>query len=242
MLLPPPRELEIDSDGMRLAALLFLPGGRPRGGLLVCHGAGSAKENHAVMAEQAAAEGLAALVFDFRGHGASEGRMDGRAEHDVVAAATALARESGAPWIAARGSSMGAYWLLRAAREHPGLFRALVALCPADEAALLRGLDRFVALTETGDPDVAFYGRFDVDDLRSALKQHDLVETARGMSRVLLAHARDDEDVPVSVSERLVQVLAEPRRLIVLEHGGHRGPQRSPEIARATLDWALAHG
>jgi uncharacterized protein len=239
MPVPPPRDLVIESDGLHLAGLLFMPAGAPRGGLLVCHGAGSGKENHAVMAEQAAAEGFAALVFDFRGHGASEGQMDGRAEHDVIAAAEALVRTSAAPWIAARGSSMGAYCLLRAASERPGLFRSLIVLCPADEAALLRGLDEFVALTAAGDPDVAFYGRFDVDDLRAVLPQRDLVETARGRSRVLLAHARDDEDVPFSVSERLLEVLAEPKRLIVLEHGGHRGPQRSPEVARATLDWAL---
>lgn len=239
---PPPRQLVIESDGLRLAALLFLPVGPPTGGLLVCHGAGSVKENHAVMAEQAAAEGLAALVFDFRGHGSSEGSMDGAGEHDVVAAAETLLRECDAPWLAGRGSSMGAYWLLRAARERPDLFRSLIALCPADEQALLGGLDQFVALTEAGDPDVAFYGRFDVESLRAVLTRSDLVETARGLPRVLLAHARDDEDVPVAVSERLEEVLAEPRRLIVLEQGGHRGPQRSPEIARATLDWALRHG
>ena len=59
------------------------------------------------------------------------------------------------------------------------------------------------------------------------------------MPRVLLAHARDDQDVPFAVSERLAGLLAPPTRLIALPRGGHKGPQRSPLVARATLDWAL---
>jgi uncharacterized protein len=235
-----PRRLTVRSNGVPLAALLFLPAGPPRGGLLVCHGAGSTKENHAVMAEQAVAAGLAALVFDFRGHGESAGTMDGGGAGDVIAAAETLARESGAPWLAARGSSLGAYWLLNAAAKRPGLFRALAALCPADEASLLAGLDLFVALAAAGDPDAAFAGRFDVDVLRRLWSTTDLIETARGLRCVLLAHARDDEDVPFAVSERLAAVLAPPTRLIALDGGGHKGPQRSPEVAAATIEWALS--
>jgi dienelactone hydrolase len=235
-----PRRLTVRSSGVPLAALLFLPAGAPRGGLLVCHGAGSTKENHAVMAEQAVAAGLAALVFDFRGHGDSGGVMDDGGADDVIAAAETLARESGAPWLAARGSSLGAHWLLRAAAERRHLFRALAALCPADEASLLAGLDHFVALAEAGGPGAELSGRFDVDALRRLWRTTDLIETAHGLRGVLLAHARDDEDVPFAVSERLAAVLAPPTRLIALDGGGHKGPQRSPEVARATIEWALS--
>jgi pimeloyl-ACP methyl ester carboxylesterase len=132
----------IDSGGIPLAALLYLPGARPRGALLVCHGAGSRKENHAIMAEQAVAAGLAALLFDFRGHGESGGAMDDHGSDDVVAAGDALRRLSGAPWVAARGASMGAMLLVLAARRRPDLLRSLVLLCPADGPSLVRGLDR----------------------------------------------------------------------------------------------------
>ena len=60
------------------------------------------------------------------------------------------------------------------------------------------------------------------------------------MPRVLLAHARDDEEVPFAISERLAGLLAPPTRLIALPRGGHKGPQRSSLVARATLDWVLA--
>jgi len=239
---PAPETLSIASDGLELAGLLFRPAGRPRGSLLVCHGAGSRKENHAIMGEQAAAAGLAALTFDFRGHGESEGVLGPEGWHDVVAAGEALLAASGAPWLAARGASMGGCFLLLAARAHPQLFRALVLLCPADGPSLLAGLDDLERLERRGDPDREYYGRFDAAALRPYLRRLDLVAAARGLPRVLLAHARDDEAVPFSHSERLAAVLADPTRFIALDEGGHHGPGRSPEVARATLDWVVTNG
>jgi pimeloyl-ACP methyl ester carboxylesterase len=236
------REMIVAANGLRLAALLFSPPAPPRGALLICHGAGSTKENHAIMAEQAAAAGLAAMVFDFRGHGASDGAMDAGGEQDVIACGEALASASRAPWLAARGSSMGANSMLRAAHARPGLFRSLVVLCPADEAALLRGLDALRRPAARDDPDAGQFGRFDQKSLRRLLSTSSIVEIARGLPRVLLAHAFDDASVPFSVSLELACVVTPPTRLIALAEGGHRGPQRSPEVARATLEWVIENG
>jgi pimeloyl-ACP methyl ester carboxylesterase len=233
---PPPRPLTIESDGLSLAGLLYRPAGPPRGALLVCHGAGSRKENHALMGEQAAAAGLAALTFDVRGHGESPGVLGPDGWRDAAAAGEALLAASGAPWLAARGTSMGGCFLLLAARARPGLFRALVLLCPAGGASLLAGLDE---IESSGGLEDGYSGRFDAAALRPFLRDLDLVEVARGMPRVLLAHARDDEAVPFAHSERLARVLAPPARFIVLESGGHHGPGRSPEVAAATLDWVV---
>ncbi len=79
--------------------------------MVILHGAGSCKENHADMARAAAAAGLVALRFDMRGHGETGGRLDGRAIADVAAAAALLPR---AP-VVLRGSSMGGYLALVAA-------------------------------------------------------------------------------------------------------------------------------
>jgi pimeloyl-ACP methyl ester carboxylesterase len=240
-LTPAPERLGVASDGLELAGLLFRPAGRPRGALLVCHGAGSRKENHAIMGEQAAAAGLAALTFDFRGHGESEGVLGPEGWHDAVAAGEALLSASGAPWMAARGASMGGCFLLLAARAHPQLFRSLVLLCPADGQSLLAGLDDLERLERAGDPDREYYGRFDAVALRPYLRGLDLIAAARGLPRVLLAHARDDEAVPFSHSERLAAVLTAPTRFIALDEGGHHGPGRSPEVARATLEWIMTN-
>jgi uncharacterized protein len=247
-----PERLAFTSDGLALAGLLYRPAGTPRGALVVCHGAGSRKENHVLMGEQAAAAGLAALAFDFRGHGESDGLLDPDGWHDVAAAAETLLRVSGAPWAAVRGASMGGCLLLLAARARPELFGSLVALCPADGPSLLAGLDELEqdgpacpdGAAGTGPPrgrrfDPGYAGRFDGAALRPFLRRLDLVGIARGMRRVLLAHARDDDVVPFSHSERLAAVLEQPTGFIVLERGGHHAPGRSPEVARATLEWVV---
>jgi pimeloyl-ACP methyl ester carboxylesterase len=251
---PEPRPLTIDSGGVGLAGRLFLPAGPPEGALLVCHGAGSRKENHEIMGEQAADAGLAALTFDFRGHGESDGVMGPDGWRDCLAAGGRLLAESGAPWLAARGVSMGGCMLLLAARARPGYFRSLVLLCPADGASLLAGLEELerapaegAARSAAGSPGStgdrgAEYGHFDAAALRPFLERLDLVAAATGLPRVLLAHARDDASVPFAHSERLDAVLAPPSEFIVLAEGGHHGPGRSPLVARATVDWVMANG
>ena len=57
---------------------------------MVLHGAGSAKESHHDYARAAVALGMAAICFDARGHGDSEGRMDARVIDDVVTMAVHL--------------------------------------------------------------------------------------------------------------------------------------------------------
>src|SRR5919107_1752012 len=109
-----------------LAHALDTPAGAPWGRLVILHGAGSRKENHADMGAAAAAAGLAAVRFDMRGHGETGGRLDGRALEDVAAAAALL--PAGLPF-ALRGSSMGGYLALGAA-ERAGA-AAVVAICPA---------------------------------------------------------------------------------------------------------------
>ena len=67
------------------------------GGVVILHGAGSCKENHHDFARAALGAGLAAIAFDQRGHGDSQGAMDGRALDDVVAIAALLRSGIGDP-------------------------------------------------------------------------------------------------------------------------------------------------
>jgi fermentation-respiration switch protein FrsA (DUF1100 family) len=87
-----------------------------------------------------------------------------------------------------------------------------------------------------------YSARFDGAALRPFLEDLDLLAAARDLPRVLLAHARDDDNVPFAHSELLAAVLAPPTRFMRLDTGGHHGPGRSPAVARATVDWVLAHG
>src|SRR3954447_11409759 len=78
-----------------LAYALFLPEGEPLGAVLILHGAGSVKESHYDFARACRAHGFAALCFDQRGHGESEGAL-GRELFDDLAAMAALL-PAGAP-------------------------------------------------------------------------------------------------------------------------------------------------
>ena len=60
--------------------------------VIVLHGAGSRKENHADYARAAVAHGLVALTFDNRGHGETEGDRSGTAVIDDLARAGGMAR------------------------------------------------------------------------------------------------------------------------------------------------------
>src|SRR4030095_13782568 len=101
---PPPPELG-SLDG--LAYALFLPEGEPDAGVVILHGAGSAKESHFDFARGCPADGVAALADAARGHGASDGSFGPGAINDALAMVELL--RAYAPRVALRGSSMGGF-------------------------------------------------------------------------------------------------------------------------------------
>jgi uncharacterized protein len=210
-------------DGLSYS--LWLPKTAAPGGVVTIHGAGSCKENHHDFARAVLGAGLAAIAFDQRGHGASEGPMDGRAIDDVVRVAELLrSRLPDATPIALRGSSMGGYLaLVSGAASGAG---AVVAICPATGELLRRGLDE---------------GRFpfaaDHDALTALLSAHDVQTAAADLEvPVLLLHAEGDERVPVEHSRELAAVLRSPdSRLIALPGGHHQSIQHDAEMQAVSL-------
>ena len=109
---PLPERPELgERDG--LAYALFLPEERPAAGVVILHGAGSAKESHFDFGRVARARGLAALAYDARGHGRSGGEFGPGCIDDALAMC-ALLREH-APAVALRGSSLGGFCAILAA-------------------------------------------------------------------------------------------------------------------------------
>ena len=210
----PPAELGVE-DGLSFA--LFLPASEPRATVVVLHGANSCKESHFDFARACRADGLAAVSFDMRGHGESEGALDERAIADVATIA-ALARDrTGVGAIALRGSSMGGYLALVAAAGAGA--RAVVAICPASGAGLARGLR-----------DGRFTFRADAARLGAVLAEHDELRAAEQLDiPLLLLHAEGDEVVPVEHS-RALHVAAAGSRLVAVPGGHHRSVQHDPEL------------
>jgi uncharacterized protein len=208
-----------------LAYSLWLPEGPAKGGVVILHGADSCKESHHDYARFVLAAGLAAIAFDQRGHGSSDGPMDGRALADVAAMASLLRERIGdanAP-IALRGSSMGGCFAILAAE--PAHAAAIVAICPASVPGLRRGL---------ADGKFAFAADPALDGL---LEGVDLSEVVQALEApLLLLHAEGDEVVPVEHSRELAAHLSAPgSRLITLPGGHHRSIQHDEEIQAVSL-------
>jgi uncharacterized protein len=224
-----------NQDG--LAYALFLPDGEPDVGVVILHGAGSAKESHFDFARGCVADGMAALAYDARGHGRSGGSFGPSAFDDALAMTDLL--RSHAPQVALRGSSMGGWQAIHAAaraREEGARARdasadgaassaicAVVAICPAPDSGLLRFIrsgrrPEFECDTAACEP---WLESLDVFEAAGRLGP----ETA-----LLLMHARGDEQVPYAVSERVHESANEPKRLLLLPGGHHRSVQHDEEL------------
>lgn len=224
---PAPPELG-DLDG--LAYALFLPEGEPRAGVVVLHGAGSAKESHFDFARGCRADGIAALAYDARGHGRSEGEFGPGALDDVSAMVELL--RGHASRVALRGSSMGGFQAIHAGARDPSLC-AVVAICPAPDDLLLRSL-------RSGEP-LRF--RCDVPATEGWLASLDIYAAVRSLgpqTGLLLLHARGDEQIPWTVSEELHAAAHDPKRLLVLPGGHHRSLQHDLELQAESRRFILA--
>jgi alpha-beta hydrolase superfamily lysophospholipase len=199
-------------------------------GVVIVHGAGSRKENHADFARLARATGWAALSFDLPGHGASKPPMSGTAVEDVIAMARLLGSQEGvdASRIAVRGSSLGGFLSICATAASDRI-AGTIAICPASQDHLARGLRRGGFEMRVEDPLA----------LEAWLLAHDVgaaVERIAPRPLVLL-HAEGDTQIPSEHSEELYERAGEPRKLIVAPGGAHTTVQHDPELQATALLW-----
>lgn len=223
--LPTPEPPQLGERG-GLAYALFLPQEEASAGVVICHGAGSAKESHFDFGRAARGAGMAAIAFDARGHGRSDGEFGPSAFADVLEMVD-LMREH-APKVALRGSSMGGFCALHAAAIADPPVTAVVAICPATEDLLLRGVrsGRLVDFRMDREAIEPWLGRLDVKRAVASLA---------GRTALLLMHARGDEQVPYTLSEELFEAAGEPKRLLLVPGGHHRSLQHDGEMQAESL-------
>jgi alpha-beta hydrolase superfamily lysophospholipase len=213
-----------ERDG--LAYALFLPEIEPRAGVVILHGAGSAKESHFDFARVARERGMAALAYDARGHGRSDGEFGPRAIEDALGMCELL--RGHVPRVALRGSSLGGFCAIVAAAASGGSVGAVAAICPASEEMLLRGV-------RSGE--IADF-RADIPGLESWLEAVSVRDAAAALApdtALLLLHARGDERVPYTHSEELYAAAGDPKRLLVVPGGHHRSLQHDVEMQNESL-------
>lgn len=224
-----------------IAWCLWLPTGQgPWPAVMVMHGAGSRKENHADFARAAADNGFVALTFDNRGHGATEGDLDPTVIDDLRLLAEWLAARPDVDErrVAARGSSMGGLMAIHAGAASDKV-AAVVAICPAAESMLAEDVRRIADGRPPRPGSALAEMRIDAPSLAGWLETSDVGEAVQrmGSKPLLIIHARGDEVVPYTHSERLFELAAEPKKLLLLEGGDHRSAQHDAELQGESLRW-----
>jgi len=204
----------------------------PWRGMLILHGAGSRKENHADFGRACASRGWLALAYDQRGHGASEDELSPAALADVTRMARFLAGLEGVADgpVCARGSSFGGFLAIQAAASSEAV-AGVIAVCPGSEEGLRRGLRASRFDIRAGADSLAaldaWLGELDLRDAAELM----------GPKPLALIHARGDEEVPYTWSEELYAHASEPRKLILVPGGHHRSVQHDAELQEVSLRW-----
>ena len=145
------RPVTFGNNGVKLNGTLFMPSGASKyqrlPGAVMCHGYGGDGAAFENSAKALASEGIVALTFDFRGHGSSEGTLDGSIVNDVIDAWDFLRSrpEVDHKRMGLIGHSMGAFSAILAAGKLKKA-RVLVALaCPGEiKNKVVRNPDHFV--------------------------------------------------------------------------------------------------
>jgi alpha-beta hydrolase superfamily lysophospholipase len=218
------------------------PEGGPAPAVIVFHGAGSRKENHADFARTALAHGFVALTFDNRGHGETEGSLG----PGVIADLQRLARfvadrpEVDEERVAVRGSSMGGLLAIHMAAASDAI-AAVVAICPASERMMLATVRPVAAGKPPPRGSYLDSMRIDAPALVAWLEEHEVGDAVEhlGQKPLLLIHAKGDDQVPYQHSEELRARAAGPKRLLLLEGGDHRSAQHDAELQGESLRWLL---
>jgi uncharacterized protein len=206
--LPTARDVVLDTeDGIRLGAWFF-PG--RRGAVLVCNGNGGDRSMRAALAVALNRMGLSVLLFDYRGYGGNPGRpseqglaADARAAHEWLAAQPEVDSDR----IAYFGESLGAAVAVGLAVQRPPA--ALVLRSP------------FTSLADVG---AVHYPWLPIR--RLLLDRYPSIERIASVHAPLLVIAGDRDDiVPLSLSRRLYDAAAEPKRLVLVPGAGHNDPE-----------------
>jgi uncharacterized protein len=213
-----------------LAYELWLPESEPPWpAVVVLHGAGSCKENHADFSRLASASGWAALAYDPRGHGESEGEFSPAVVNDAARMARLLGEVEGVDQarVCTRGSSLGGFVAIHAAATSDAIAGA-IAICPAPEALLLQGLKQ-----------ERLEMRADREALEPWLQEHDLRDAVEliGAKPLILLHANADEQIPADHSTDLYERAADPKKLVLVPGGHHRSVQHDAELQGVALRW-----
>jgi uncharacterized protein len=206
--LPGGRDVVLETDdGIRLGAWYFpVHGGAPA--VLVCNGNAGDRSMRAELAVALNRAGLSVLLFDYRGYGGNPGHPteEGLAA-DARAAQVWLATQPDVDRIVYFGESLGAAVAVGLAVQRPPA--ALVLRSP---------------FTSLADVAAVHYPWLPVRWL--LLDRYPSIDRIASVpAPVLVIAGGRDDIVPASLSKRLYDAAAEPKRFVLVPGVGHNDPE-----------------
>jgi pimeloyl-ACP methyl ester carboxylesterase len=203
-----------------------------RGTIVYLHGVSGNRDAGVGIADRFVPMGFDVVAYDSRAHGDSGGDACSYGYFEKQDLARVIDHLARAP-IVVMGTSMGAAVALQAAAEDPRIAAVISIAAFADlrTAALERA--PFVASKHNLDEAfrlVEAEGHFRVDDVSP------VAAAPRIRVPVLLVHGDRDKETPYAHALRILAALHEPKRLLTIPGGGHRGGF-SPEVWAEIDGW-----
>jgi len=245
------RMVTLEVDGLKISGRLYLSGEgdqTPYPAVCVCHGIPAQKPDpgdrgYPLLAERICREGLAVLIFNFRGTGASAGNLDIlgwtrdlKAVIDYLSALPEVDRSH----LSLLGFSGGAAVSVYVAAQDNRVSSIVTCACPAEFDSLIGAndsqsiIDHFREIGAIRDKDFPY----SVEDWVSGFRMISPIKHVAEIAPrpLLLVHGSKDELVDVSHAYELYARAEEPKQIIIIDGAGHRLRQNDKAVA-IVIDW-----
>ncbi|MCS7060416.1 MAG: alpha/beta fold hydrolase [Anaerolineae bacterium] len=246
--------ISFENHGQRLWGMLHLPhGDGPHPAVMLLHGlTGSRIESHRFfvhLSRALAAQGIAALRFDFRGSGDSEGEFQ-----EMTAPGELSDAKAGLDWMVAHpaldsarlgvaGVSLGGMIAAQLAGRNPSLLRAAALLAALADPALFASAAQQTA-NQSGESPLEALARdgyfllwgypLGMGFVQTIFEQQPVEDVKRFRGRVLIVHGTEDPTVPVQHAELYKDALGERATLHKLNSKTHVFDE--PPVERQAID------
>lgn len=240
----------LEVDGIKISGQLYLPQDdhAPYSAVCICHGIPARKpvpddKGYPALAEKICRQGLAVLIFNFRGTGASGGNLDIMGwTRDLKAGIDYLfgLPEVDRSHLSVLGFSGGAAVSIYVASADSRVSCVVACACPAE----------FTSITEVDNPQSIVDHFRSIGAIRDRNFPHSVEDWLNGFRLVsplrhiagiaprplLLVHGNRDETVEVSHAYELYDRAGEPKHIIIVDGAGHRLRQDNRAMA-IVADW-----
>lgn len=216
------------SDDTKLHGWFLKPKGQePKGAMVFHHGNSGAVGYHLGLITWAVNSGYQVLLYDYRGFGKSEGKVD--REGIISDAHAAILYLQNRPDVQAKqvfsfGHSLGGA-------------KSLAAI-GRNEVPNLAGVVCFAGFSSYQKMARKFAGEFGANLIKDDFSPRDLIEKISPVP-LLIIHGENDKVVPVEQGKELFEKAKEPKKIFLVKDAGHNDALhvRDRETIKKTLHW-----